>query len=179
MTSVVQDCNWVSILNSDINRVVCVMVPKALTVEPLKQETRPMRATYAKHRQSFTIFPKLKSKCRASLVVQWLRTCLVMKGTPVRPLVREDPTHLGAINLIHHHNCGLCTFEPVLHNKRSHCKEKPTLRNERAAPGHRTGERPCAATKTQKPQRSQREQISKTNPSFPSMFHCYCAYLKN
>ena len=60
---------------------------------------RPMRATYAKHRQSFTIFPKLKSKCRASLVVQWLKTCLVMKGTPVRPLAREDATHLGATNL--------------------------------------------------------------------------------
>ena len=35
---VVQDCNWLSILNSDINGVVCVMVPKALMVEPLKHK---------------------------------------------------------------------------------------------------------------------------------------------
>ena len=81
-----------------------------------------MRATYAKHRKSFTIFPKLKSKRWASLVVQWLRTS-------VRSLVGEDPTHLGAANLIYHHNCSLCIFKPVLHNKRSHCKEKLTHHN--------------------------------------------------
>ena len=88
-----------------------------------------MRATYAKHRKSSTIFPKLKSKRWASLVVQWLRTCLVMKGTPVQSLVGEDPTHLGAANLIYHHNCSLRIFEPGLHNKRSHCKEKLTHYN--------------------------------------------------
>ena len=38
MTSVVQDCNRLSILNSDINGVVCVMVPNALMFEPLKHK---------------------------------------------------------------------------------------------------------------------------------------------
>ena len=33
---------------------------------------------------------------RASLVIQWLRIQLAMQGTPVRSLVREDPTCLGA-----------------------------------------------------------------------------------
>jgi len=33
---------------------------------------------------------------RASLVIQWLRTCLAMQGTPVRSLVQEDPTCKGA-----------------------------------------------------------------------------------
>ena len=32
----------------------------------------------------------------ASLVVQWLRTCLAMQGTPVRALVWEDTTCQGA-----------------------------------------------------------------------------------
>ena len=33
---------------------------------------------------------------RASLVAQWLRVCLLMRGTRVRALVWEDPTCHGA-----------------------------------------------------------------------------------
>ena len=81
---------------------------------------------------------------RASLVVQWLRIRLPMQGTWVRAPVREDPTCRGATKPVHH-NYWACTLEPashnhwahvpqllkpvrlepMLHNKRSHCNEKP------------------------------------------------------
>ena len=38
----------------------------------------------------------------ASLVVQWLRTLLLMLGTWVRALVWEDPTCLGAAKPVSH-----------------------------------------------------------------------------
>ena len=38
----------------------------------------------------------------ASLVVQWLRICLPMKGTQVQSLVWEDPTCHGATKPMHH-----------------------------------------------------------------------------
>ena len=64
---------------------------------------------------------------RTSLVVQWLRICLLMQGTRVRSLVREDPTCRRATKPVHH-NYWACVLqllkpaclEPVLHNK-----EKP------------------------------------------------------
>ena len=34
---------------------------------------------------------------------QWLRICLAMQGTRVRSLVWENPTHLGAAELVYHH----------------------------------------------------------------------------
>ena len=40
---------------------------------------------------------KVNKKCRASLVVQWLRICLPMQGTWVQFLVWEDPTCCGAM----------------------------------------------------------------------------------
>ena len=39
---------------------------------------------------------------RASLVVQWLRICLLMQGTRVRALVWEDPTCRGATGPVSH-----------------------------------------------------------------------------
>ena len=39
---------------------------------------------------------------RASLVVQWLRICLLMQGTWVRALVWEDPTCRGATRPVSH-----------------------------------------------------------------------------
>ena len=39
---------------------------------------------------------------RTSLVVQWLRICLLMQGTWVRALVQEDPTCCGATKLVRH-----------------------------------------------------------------------------
>ncbi|KAJ8778855.1 hypothetical protein J1605_013089 [Eschrichtius robustus] len=38
----------------------------------------------------------------ASLVAQWLRVCLLMQGTRVRALVREDPTCRGAAKPVRH-----------------------------------------------------------------------------
>ena len=38
----------------------------------------------------------------ASLVVQWLRICLLMQGTRVRALVWEDPTCRGAAGPMSH-----------------------------------------------------------------------------
>ena len=38
----------------------------------------------------------------ASLVVQWLRICLAMQGTPVQSPVWEDPTCCRAMKLVGH-----------------------------------------------------------------------------
>ena len=44
----------------------------------------------------------IKKTTRASLVVQWLRICLLMQGTQVRALVWEDPTCCGATRPVNH-----------------------------------------------------------------------------
>ena len=43
-----------------------------------------------------------KNDPRASLVVQWLRICLLMQRTRVRTLVWEDPTCRGATRPVSH-----------------------------------------------------------------------------
>ena len=43
-----------------------------------------------------------KDTIEASLVVQWLRVCLPVQGTWVRPLVWEDPTCLRATGPVSH-----------------------------------------------------------------------------
>ena len=43
-----------------------------------------------------------KLKYRASLVAQWLRVCLPMRGTRVRALVWEDPRCRGATGPVSH-----------------------------------------------------------------------------
>ena len=91
-----------------------------------------------------------KTHCwRASLVVQWLRICLALQGIPVPSLVWDDPTCHRATKPMHH-NYWACALEPrsrnywahalqllkptylepVLHNKRSQCNEKPAHCNE-------------------------------------------------
>ena len=102
------------------------------------------------------------------LVAQWLRIRLPMQGTRVWALVREDPTCCGATKPVGH-NYWACTLEPMSHNywalmpqllkpmrlepvlcnKRSHCNEKPTHRNEEKPPLTATRESPSIATKTQ------------------------------
>ena len=76
-----------------------------------------------------------KIRKRASLVVQWLRICLVMQGTPVWSLVQEDLTCLRATKCVSHSywacapESGSCNnsahepkllkpvyLEPMLHN---------------------------------------------------------------
>ena len=72
-----------------------------------------------------------------------------MQGTQIHALVQEDPTCHGATKRVHHNYwaCALeptshsfwahmlqllkpVCLEPVLHNKRRHCNEKPVHRNE-------------------------------------------------
>ena len=43
-----------------------------------------------------------KNVLSASLVVQWSRICLTVKGTCVQSLVQEDLTCQGAMKLMHH-----------------------------------------------------------------------------
>ena len=103
-----------------------------------------------------------------SLVAQWLRICLPMQGTRVWALVQEDPTCHGATKPVYH-NYWTCALEPtshnygawvpqllkptclesMLHNKRSHCNEKPMHHNEEYPLLATTRESSCAATKTQ------------------------------
>ena len=47
---------------------------------------------------------QIKTTVRASLVAQWLRTCLPMQGTWVQALVQEDPTCFRATKPVRH-NC--------------------------------------------------------------------------
>ena len=109
-----------------------------------------------------------KRNLRASLVAQWLIICLPIQGTQVRALVQEDPTCRGVTKPACH-NYWACTLEPashnywahvpqllkpmhlepMLHNKRRHCNEKPTHHNEEWPSLAATRESPHATTKTQ------------------------------
>ena len=51
--------------------------------------------------QMETPYP-LNTNSRASLVAQWLRIHLLIQGTRVRALVREDPTCCGATKPVRH-----------------------------------------------------------------------------
>ena len=44
----------------------------------------------------------IKTKVGTSLMAQWLRICLPMRGTRVRSLVWEDPTCHGATKPVRH-----------------------------------------------------------------------------
>ena len=90
----------------------------------------------------------LKSSLWASLVAQWLRIRLLIQGTRVWALVREDPTCRGATKPVRH-NYWACVpqllslrsrackpqllkptrLEPMLCNKRIHRSEKPAHHN--------------------------------------------------
>ena len=85
---------------------------------------------------------KLKNKNRmigVSLVVQWLRICFAMQGTPVRALVQEDPACRNYWSS--------CTIQPMLHDW-SLCNEKPTQHNREQPPLSPTRESSCTAMKT-------------------------------
>ena len=90
-----------------------------------------------------------ESEGGTSLVAQWLRIRLLMQGTWVQALVREDPTCRGGTKSVCH-NYWVCALEPASHNyrahvpqllkptclepmlgnKRSHCNEKPAHHKE-------------------------------------------------
>ena len=57
----------------------------------------------------------IKTKIRASLVVQWLRIRLPVQGTQVGALVWEDPTCHGATKPVCH-NYWACALEPASHD---------------------------------------------------------------
>ena len=99
------------------------------------------------HNSPWVILFKMHCQ-RASLVVQGLRICLAMQGTPVPSLVWDDPTCHRATKPMQHNYwaCALeprsrnywahalqllksTCLEPVLH-MRSQCNEKPTHCNE-------------------------------------------------
>ena len=73
----------------------------------------------------------MKTKVRASLVVQWLRIRLPMQGTGVRALVREDPTCCGATKPVRH-NYRACALEPASSNYWSLCATTTEARKPRA-----------------------------------------------
>ena len=75
----------------------------------------------------FFLTNHLRNGPRISLVVQWLRICLSMQGTQVQCLIWENPTWFGATKLMSCNYWSPCTLEPVLCNKRNHCKKKPPL----------------------------------------------------
>ena len=56
-----------------------------------------------------------KDTTRASLVAQWIRFRLPMRGTRVRALGGEDPTYRGATKPVRHNYWGF-TLEPTSHN---------------------------------------------------------------
>ena len=73
-----------------------------------------------------------------SLVTQWLRIRLPMKGTRVQALVREDPTCCRATKSVCH-SYWACALEPMSHNYWAHVPQllkpmhlKLVLRNKRS-----------------------------------------------
>ena len=82
--------------------------------------------TWQSYRLKKLIGARYLRKCPAfiknwgtSLVVQWLRICLPMKGTWVWALVQEDPTCRGATKPVHH-DYWACALEPASHNYWAH-----------------------------------------------------------
>jgi len=74
-----------------------------------------------------------KHDTEASLVAQWYRICLPMQKTWVRSLVQEVPTYATTTEPVLWSQ-GTATAEPMCHNKRSHCNEKPTRSKQEGPP---------------------------------------------
>ena len=97
-------------------------------------------------------------------MAQWLRICLPVHGTWVRALVQEDSTCRGVTKPVSHNYWARVPqllkpvrLKPVLHNKRSHCSEKPVHLNEEQPLLATTRESRHAATKTQRSQRKEKK----------------------
>ena len=91
----------------------------------------------------------LKPVYGTSLVVQWLRICLPMQGTPVLSLVWEDTTCHRATKPVHHTYWGPYALEAMLYNKRSHLIRRPCTATREWPLLAATRESPPAARKTQ------------------------------
>ena len=59
-------------------------------------------------------------------MAQWLRICLQIQGTWVPSLVQEDSTYRGA-SKPEYHNYWASNLQAMLHNKTSHCNERPVV----------------------------------------------------
>ena len=79
--------------------------------------------------------------------VQWLRTGLPMLGAWVWSLDWEDSMYLRATKPVCHSYWAGLLLEPLLGNKRSHCREKPDLGNWRAAPALQDRRKPGHSNK--------------------------------
>ena len=82
------------------------------------------------------IFGKEYTSRRTSLVFQWLRIRLPVHGTQVWSLIQEDSTCCGATKPVHCNYWSPSAVEPMLHNRRSRCNEKPVHYNWRVALEH-------------------------------------------
>ena len=86
--------------------------------------------------------PVLYLRCRLSLVVRWLRTCLQVQGTQVWSLVWKNPHYHKATKPTCHSYWISSTLVSVLGDKKSHCTEKPVHGNEEEPPLSATRESP-------------------------------------
>ena len=59
-----------------------------------KEPKENQEETNETNRNGCKLLQRLKRPNRASVVVQWLRICFAMQGTPARSLVQEDPRGL-------------------------------------------------------------------------------------
>ena len=82
------------------DKVKIKRVNKDISIKGGKKKTSMENITKQRIQDKSTI----QNECRASLVAQWLRICLLMQGTRVRALVWEDPTCHGATGPVSH-NC--------------------------------------------------------------------------
>ena len=80
---------------------------------------------------------KKKKKFRASLVAQWLGIRLLMQGTWVRALVREDPTCRGATKPVHHNY-----WSPCFATREATAISSPRIATKRSPPLATTREKP-------------------------------------
>ena len=111
-----------------------ILVPRP-GIEPASPAVKVQSCNHWTAREFPVLFCFLiKRYWRTSLVVQWLRIRLPMQETQVQSLVWEDHTCHGATKPVSHsyrahmlQQLKLARLEPVLHNNRSHHKEKPSL----------------------------------------------------
>ena len=114
---------------------------------------------------------------RGASLVLWLRVHLAMQGSPVQSLVLKESTWLEAtkpvchnywahtLEPLSHSHWSLCTPEPVLCNRRSHCNGNTAHCNYRLDPTPATRGSPRAAMRAQCSQ-----QIHELEKSLPDIW---------
>ena len=95
-------CTWnLRTASTEIWKICPQKSPPPIRIDDRRKVGRPHSASIGgvlapSQILSTLLFCFFKKKLRASLVVQWWRIPIVMQGTQVRSLAREDPTHLRA-----------------------------------------------------------------------------------